>query len=132
MAISNIIYSDISVNAGTSNDAELVFNEHSINQNILMITQTPKGSKWWRPNIGSNLHRYLYDPVDDITADNIQRELENVLKSNLEFRVNFTVIEVIADRSNQNFYVNIEYKVSQLEGKTVSFEFTLGKRKQGE
>lgn len=132
MAISNIVYSDVSLEAGTSNDAELVVNEHSINQNILLISQTPIGSKWWRPKIGSNLHQYLFDPVDEETADNIRRELKYALEGNLEFRVQFTKIEVLADKANQNFYVNVEYRVSQLEGKTVSFEFTLGKQRKGE
>lgn len=123
------VYSDISVAAGTNDDQELVFDEHSINQNILMISQTPIGSKWWRPNIGSNLHQYLFDPVDDITADRIRRELQFVLEDNLERRVIFQKIEVLPDRANQSFYVNIVYVASRLEGKKVSFEFTLGKNK---
>lgn len=129
---SKIIYSDVSIDAGTNNNAELVINENSINQNILMISQTPIGSKWWRPHIGSNLHQYLFEPVDDVTADKIRRSLSYALQNNLENRVVFTKVEVLPDRQNQNFYVNVEYYVSRLEGRTVSFEFTLGKRRTGE
>ncbi len=128
----DVIYSDVSLFAGTSSDAELVFNEHSINQNILLIATTPRGSKWWRPEIGSNLHQYLFDPVDSITADNIQRELQFTLESNLESRVVFSKIEVLPDAINQNFYVNIEYRAARLGDKRISFEFTLGRSKRGE
>lgn len=124
---SSVVFSDVNLVAGTNGNYELVTNEHSINQNIMMIVSTPIRSKWWRPNIGTNLDLYLFEPIDEITSSKIQSELKAVLADNLETRVQFEKIEVIPDVANQNYYVNVEYVVPALEGRRISFEFTLGR-----
>ncbi len=120
-------FSDVGLTAGTSSTYELVQDEASINQNIMMIVSTPVRSKWWRPEIGANLNTYLFEPIDDITSSKIQTELSSILDSNLENRVVFQKIEVIPDVSNQNYYVEVIYTIPALQGKLVNFAFTLGR-----
>lgn len=126
MANIEILYSDVNMRAG-SNPAELVFNEKSVEQNILSIFETQVGSKWFRPTIGSNISRYLFEPIDMITAERIRFDMAQTLQDNGEFRVRFTLIEVLPDVLNEQYYVNIEYEAPELDQRKYTFQFNLSR-----
>lgn len=117
-------FSDVNFMAGAQ-PTELVFDSDSINQNIAAILDTPKGSKWFRPEIGSNVHRYLFEPIDDITSDRIRSEIESALSENGETRVVFQQVDVLPDPQNEQYYVNIQYRVPALEDREFSYQFNL-------
>lgn len=117
-------YSDISLYANTTMNA-LVFDEDSINQNILLILMTPIRSAWFNPTIGCLLMEYLFDPLDDFTAQNMRNEILNVLPRNMETRVQITGCKVIADIDNQNYFISIEYTAPGLRSDKIVFNFNL-------
>ena len=120
------IFSDVNLRAGNSPE-ELVKNEHTINQNIGAIFETPVGSKWYRPRIGSGVNKYLFDPIDTITANRIRREMEQALYSNGETRIEFGTIEVLPDVENQQYFVNIPYTSPFLEARQYNYQFNLSR-----
>lgn len=121
------MYSDINIAAGAGSPRELVMDIQSINQNIELITVTPKRSKIWKPWLGSNVVDYLYEPIDDVTASAIRTELGKALEENFEFRVVFQSVDVIPDMVNQGYFVEIQYKVPTLENQQVTHQFILNR-----
>lgn len=126
MANVEVVYSDINLSAGLE-PSELVFNSDSVNQNIASIFDTPKLSKWHRPQIGSDVNRFLFEPIDDITSDRIKYAMERALEENFETRVIFTLIEVIPDPGNDQYYVNVQYRAPMLEAREFTFQFNLSR-----
>lgn len=118
------IYSDINFRVSVQ-PKQIVTDADAVNQNIAAIFDTPVRSKWFRPRIGSNINSYLFEPIDDITADNIRREMEIALESNGEFRVIFNTVQVIPDPDNQQYYVEISYTAPELEKQNQTFKFNL-------
>lgn len=126
MANVEVIYSDVNLTAGLEPN-ELVFNAESVNQNIASIFDTPLRSKWHRPRIGSDVNRYLFEPIDDITSERIKYAMERALEDNYERRVVFTRIDVLPDPANDQYFVNIQYRAPELEAREFTFQFNLSR-----
>lgn len=119
-----VIYSDVNLDAG-EDPHEIVTNEDALNQNIAAILDTPIGSKWFRPEIGSQIDSFLFDPIDEVTADRIKFEMETALERNGENRIVFDRVDVIPDPQNSQYYVNIEYSSPALDTGKGNFTFNL-------
>jgi phage baseplate assembly protein W len=120
-------YSDINLFLGTSDKNLLVTDVNAVNQNIMMILDTPKQSKWWRPRIGSNISKFLFEPIDDLTATKIKTEIVQVLESNGEFRVKLNYVDVIPDYDNEQYYVEVGYNSTLLNQNNLSFAFNMAR-----
>ncbi len=122
-------YSDVNLYAGALSPYMVVLDESAVNQNILVLCDTPVGSKWFRPRIGSSIIAYLFDPMDQITADAISIELSQMLKNNGETRLRIDNVDVVPDYANARYYVEIWYSTPGLDAKKVSFKFYLMKER---
>lgn len=122
------LYSDINLYVGTFSNKELVYDTDSINQNIFLIITTPIRSKWFRVRYGSNIPAYLFEPMDDMTSNRIQREIKTLLSRNDELRVTIESVKVIPNYSVQVYAVEIIYSAPNLDGKPVIFQFGLNKQ----
>lgn len=120
------LYSDVNFTVSID-PVEIVEDAKAINQNIASIFDTPVGSKWWRPNIGSNVESLLWEPIDEVTADALKNDMELALERNGEFRVQFKSVLVIPDIPAQNYYVEIAYTAPMLEKKNQIFKFNLSR-----
>lgn len=123
------IYSDVNMWAGTLAPYIIVINESAVNQNLLVLCDTPVGSKWFRPRIGTAIMAYLFEPFDDKTASAIAIELKGMLRGNGETRVVIHKVDVVPDWNNARYYVEITYSVPSLNMSRVSFAFYLSKEK---
>ena len=119
-------YSDINLYAGQSPTA-LVYDEASVNQNILLILMTPIRACWFEPELGNNLTAYLFDPIDDLTALKMQKEIINVLSRNGELRVQIYDVQVSARPNEQDYYIKIVYNAPGLDANQIVFDFNLGR-----
>lgn len=120
------IYSDINFDP-INIPQELVLDADAVNQNIAAIIDTPIGSKWFRPRIGSNIQALLFEPIDDVTSDALRYELETTLRRNGENRVFFKEVIVLPDPDNQRYYVEIHYTAPQLQVRNQIFKFNLSR-----
>ncbi len=120
----NILYSDINLHVIENNQETLVKQADAINQNILVILATNFNSKWWRPRLGSNIERYLFEPMDQDTADKIKSEIFSTLIDNGEFRVNIQGVTVVPNYEEQYYYVELHYDVPSLNAKDIKFVFS--------
>lgn len=121
------IYSDVNLWLGAEDPNTIVYDVDAVNQNILMIITTPVRSKWFRPRIGSNIPIYLFDPVDDITAQRIRSEILTLFPVNGEFRIIVENVIVIPVPDDQNFYVAMTYSSPYLDPSRVDFNFNLAR-----
>lgn len=123
------IYSDVNMWAGSLSPYVIVINESAVNQNILVLCDTPVGSKWYRPRIGTAVLAYLFEPFDMQTASAIETELSDMLANNGERRVIIRQVEVLPDWNNARYYVSIHYDAPGLNLYNINFEFYLTKER---
>lgn len=70
------------------------FDENAVAGSLANLLQTGHYERLFQPQIGCNLKRYLFEPIDDITTNNIRSEIERTIK-NFESRV--TLLDTIVD-----------------------------------
>lgn len=99
----------------------------SIQQNIMLLLGVRVKSKWFRPQIGGFLDQYLFDPLDETTAENLRSEINNILQEGLEPRVKIESVEVIPDQANQDYFVEIYYDIPSLNQVNAELQFRLAK-----
>ncbi len=122
------IYSDINLWVGKFSNDLIVHDYDAINQNIFLIVTTPIRSKWFDPFLGSNIPKYLFEPLDDITASDIKTEIGTLLTRNLEYRVKIENVRVIPNYDMQVYGVEVNYVCDELSDASNQFQFALNKQ----
>ena len=107
-----------------NNDLIAIKNVNAITRSIRNIVLTTPGEKFFDPDFGSNVSRLLFENVDDITASQIQEEIEFTI-SNYEPRVKLLDVQVIADNDNASFDTIITYEVIGADVPPQALEFAL-------
>lgn len=96
--------------------------------NILM---TPRRTYLFDPEYGSDLHRILFEPVDDTTIERIKTEVETRIRL-YDDRATIEDIEVILNATKKGYTVNV---LVEYEGETgtlsVKFDDSTVVRQQG-
>ena len=100
-------------------DGVLGMNEYDaqVKQSIRLILSTAKGERVMRPDFGSGLERFAFEPYNGVTAILVQQEVKEVLQ---EFEPRIDVLNVTleqggndssaSDRTGQ-MNITIEYRV---------------------
>lgn len=123
-----IVFSDVNMDVNIDSPLELVYNEDSINKSIVTILSTHKGSRVFRRDFGSYLGDLLFEPLDSVTSDKIKSELITAIQE-WEPRILIISSSVIPDYENQQYYVQLDYRIPALANKTASFNFNLAQGK---
>jgi phage baseplate assembly protein W len=82
----------------------------AVKQAVIGIIMTNKGERLYNANIGSNIRRYLFEPLDFGTAGGIADAIKDCL-NRYEPRVNISRLEVQPDFVNNGFAVFLEFKI---------------------
>lgn len=122
----SVIYSDVNLDVNTESDLELVYNEDAINKSVVTILGTRKGSRPFRRNFGSYVNDILFDPMDDVTVKRLRREIVDAIQE-WEPRIVLDQTEVLPDYPNQQYFVEITYRIPSLGDKVVSLNFNLSR-----
>lgn len=91
-----------------------------INQSLFMIFSTRLGERVNQPDFGSDIWKYLFDPLTDSTAKKVAREM--ALRIDLwEKRIILDQIVYEIDYINSSIFFNIKYTIisEQVEGNYV-------------
>ena len=107
-----------------NNDLIAIKNVNAITRSIRNIVLTTPGEKFFDPDFGSNVSKLLFENVDDITASQMQEEIEFSI-SNYEPRVKLIDVQVIADNDNASFDTIITYEVIGADVPPQALEFAL-------
>ena len=110
MALSTRTFSDIDVdfmpNPITS-DILKKTNENAIAQSIGNLLQTSHYERLFNPELGCNLKRYLFEPIDNITTNNIIEEITKTIV-NYETRVQLLDVTANPDYDKNGYDVSIQ------------------------
>lgn len=127
--LSKIIFSDVNPEVNITDTAELVFNEDAINASILTILNTKKGTRVFRRNFGSSLVDLVFLPMTPTMVQRVYREIISALEK-WETRIIIDLAEVIPDYDNQQWFVEITYRIPSLANKQATFNFNLVRDKK--
>lgn len=117
-------FSDLDLNFTkhpVTKDVSKVVNENAIATSIRNLLLTSHYERPFNPDLGSNLKKFLFEPIDNVTTSLIQDSIFETIK-NFEPRV--TVSEVVAapnfDEQRYDVYVTFFVK-NTIEPITISF-----------
>ena len=99
-------------------------NANAISRSVRNIVMTYPGEKFFQPDFGSKVSRLLFENVDDITASQIQEEIEFSI-TNYEPRVNLTRVTIVADNDNASFDATITYDIVGADVAPQELQFAL-------
>ena len=99
-------------------------NANAIARSVRNIVMTYPGEKFFQPDFGSRVSRLLFENVDDITASQIQEEIEFSI-TNYEPRVNLTRVTIVADNDNASFDATITYDIVGADVAPQELQFAL-------
>jgi phage baseplate assembly protein W len=83
-------------------------NEEAIAASISNLLQTSNYERLFNPSLGCNLKRYLFEPVDDITTNNIREEIVRTIV-NFERRVDLLDVQVEPFPDENMYNVSIKF-----------------------
>jgi phage baseplate assembly protein W len=87
--------------------------EKAIKADLMHLILTNKGERFYNPEFGTNLKRYIFEPNDGFTFSQIKEEIIEAVKKYLP---NLTVNEVLVDPVEESDYaarIRIDYTINQ-------------------
>ena len=122
----NYLYKDLfldiknsySYNAQLNRKEELkdiagLYDIEAIKNSITNILLTSPGQKILNPEFGIDLRRYIFEPVDEFTEEDIQEDIEDNLP-NFEPRIELEQVEVQALEEEQQYNIQLQINVPSL------------------
>lgn len=85
-------------------------NESAIARSIRNLVLTLPGERFFNPNLGANISKLLFEPMDDIISSIIKDEIQNTIQ-NYEPRVILTSVEVVPNYDQGEYNVTVQYKI---------------------
>ncbi len=103
--------------------------KQSIKSQLLFLLLTPKGSRWYTPEFGTNLQRYLFDPNDSPTWDAIVAEVQTAVA---QYIPNMTITKMDTQKGSSDYSLSLSVQYVYAEGyyresDLVTVEFSAGK-----
>ena len=99
-------------------------NENAIARSVKNIVFTNPGEKFFNPRFGSRITDSLFENADDLTAIEIQKQIEESITRN-EPRVRLTSVNVFANIDGNAFDVVITYDIIGADLPPQQLEFVL-------
>lgn len=103
------------------------YDDGAIKQSLRNLFNFRPGEEILQPEFGSELHRYLYQPIMSMTADKIVRTIKQMLER-WEPRIQVLDIPIEADEEEQCYYVQIKYLIPTIQEES-SIMMNLNKNK---
>ncbi len=99
-------------------------NETAIARSIRNLILTFPGERPFNPELGSQVSRLLFQPMDDITTVSIREQIENTI-NNFEPRVNLRQVIVQPNFDIGEYDISIRYDIVGVEASTQQLSFAL-------
>jgi len=92
-----------------SGELRKVTNLEAILNSWMNILRTPKGTHLYDPEFGSNLHKFIFEPVTEETAEAIREDIYDSIM-NYDDRASIDSIDVLFFKDRKGFVVEITAK----------------------
>ncbi len=120
-------FKDISMSFQTNpltKDLIAMKNENAIARSVKNIVFTNPGEKFFKPKFGSSISNSLFENADDLTAVQIQTQIEESVQR-YEPRVKLRTVDANANIDGNSFDVVIVYDIIGADIPTQQLEFVL-------
>jgi phage baseplate assembly protein W len=107
------IYSDLDLTfrrLPVTNDVALSYDEQAVIRSVRNLLLTGFYERPFRPNLGSNLNKLLFEPADQLTSNLIESEVRDVI-SNFEPRITVNTINVTISPDENSFNLSMTFFV---------------------
>ena len=107
------IYKDLDLDFGrntVTNDVNKLTDVEAVKRSVRNLINTNHFERPFHPEIGGNVRALLFEPMTPLTALNLQRKIEEVLK-NFEPRANITQILADPDIDRNGYRLEIRFYV---------------------
>ena len=94
-------------------DIQALFDVEAVTNSITNAFLTAPGQKILNPEFGIDLRRFLFEPIDEFTAEIIQDDIETRLPL-AEPRITVSNITVEGDEENQQYNINLQIDIPSL------------------
>jgi phage baseplate assembly protein W len=91
----------------------------SYSSNLLLLLLTQKGERYYEPDYGTNLVKYIFEPNDGITEDKIEDELRETVSLYIpQIKITSVTFNRLTDRdgysiSENQLNVHIEFTYTE-------------------
>ena len=109
-----------------TNDVVVSKDASAIKQAIVNLLLTNKGERLMNPEYGSDIRRFLFEPLDYGTAFQIKGNIRDTLER-FEPRINVLDIKCKLNFTDNGFDVELQYSVRGTDDPPIAVEFFLAR-----
>jgi phage baseplate assembly protein W len=92
----------------------------SYSSNLLLLLLTQKNERYYEPDYGTNLLKYIFEPNDDLTSSQIEEEIKNTVSLYIpEIKITSVTFNKLVDDNGQpisDSQLNVNIKFVYTEG----------------
>ena len=99
------------LNLSNSKGLAYVSDIEKVNQSLFILFETPIGSRLMLPGYGSDIHRYVFDPLDNVLLEKLRYTIKEDIRK-WEPRISSVHIDFLSnqhDIDNSTLYISITY-----------------------
>ena len=122
-------FKDININFKkhpVTNDLVVSKDASAIKQAIVNLLLTNKGERAFKPDYGSDIRNYLFEPLDYATSAQIQGNIRHTI-AKWEPRIQVTSLTAKPNFDDNGFDVEMTYKIRGLDNPPVAVDFFLAR-----
>ena len=109
-----------------TNDLVVSRDASAIKQAIVNLLLTNKGERVYQPDYGSDLRKFLFEPMDFATAAAIQNKILSTL-SKFEPRIGVLSIEAVPNFDDNGFEDEMTYEIRGSDNPPTTVDFFLAR-----
>ena len=107
-----------------TDDLVTVKDKAAIVQSITALLLTMKGERPFQPELGCDIKKILFEPLDYASAGTIKKEVKETL-DRYEPRIRIDLIDCEPDFNNNGYSVELHYTIVGREDAPIAVEFIL-------
>jgi hypothetical protein len=107
------VYSDLDLTFNRlpgTNDVAMRYDDRAVIASVRNLLMTNFYERPFQPNLGSNVDKLLFEPVNDLTANILATEIRNVI-NNYEPRVSIDLLEITSNPNQASFSVYLRFYI---------------------
>ena len=109
-----------------TNDLVVSRDASAIKQAISNLLLTNRGERPFNPDYGSNIRKYLFEPLDYGTAAQVKASIEATI-SEFEPRINILTLKAWPNYNDNGFSVEMTYEIIGSDDPPTAVEFFLAR-----
>ena len=113
MATLKKIYSDLDLTFNRTpvkNDVALSYDDQAVIRSVRNLLLTNFYERPFQPNIGSNINKLLFEPINNLTSGNLKEDIRNVI-TNYEPRVGIDEIVVTPNEDENAYNITLQFYI---------------------